>query len=147
MTPVDAANNVLGQFWDLTLPVDPIAIAGKMGITVYYSDDLGDLSGFYDEEEKEILVHPHESSQHQRFSIAHELGHSVLGHGTSTRKRHAPSDFKERSANIFAESLLMPAIAVSTLVEQRKMTFDELCRAFDVSEQAMGIRLTELGLA
>ncbi|MBQ7609077.1 MAG: ImmA/IrrE family metallo-endopeptidase [Desulfovibrionaceae bacterium] len=146
MTPVDAANQVLGQFWDLCLPVDPIAIAGGLGIKVYYSNDLKELSGFYDDEEKEILIHPNESSQRQRFSIAHELGHCVLGHGTSPRKKHSPAEFKERAANIFAASLLMPAITVRTLVEQRGMMFSELCRTFDVSEQAMAIRLSELGI-
>ena len=146
MNPVDAANDVLGRFWDLTLPVDPIAIANMMGISVYYSDDLGSLSGFYDAEEKEILIHQHESSQRQRFSIAHELGHAILRHGTSARKKFTHSEKKERDANTFAASLIMPALAVRTMVEQRGMMFDELCTTFDVSEQAMAIRLSELGL-
>ncbi|MBQ7739545.1 MAG: hypothetical protein IJT59_07845 [Desulfovibrionaceae bacterium] len=73
MDPIFAANETLGRFFDLTLPVDPIAIANQMGINVYYSDNLGKLTGFYDAKKKEFLIHEHKSSQSQRFSIAHEL--------------------------------------------------------------------------
>ena len=38
MEPSHAASAVLEQFWDFSLPVDPIKIAQKMGISVYYSE-------------------------------------------------------------------------------------------------------------
>ncbi len=147
MEPSHAASVILEKFWDFSLPVDPIKIAQRMNINVYYSDDLGDLLGFYNDETKEIFIQEHESSTRQRFSVAHELGHAVLGHGTRQRAKLPPFDPKERAANQFAATLLMPSIAVRTMVEQKNMQFAELCSTFDVSEQAMGIRLMELGLA
>ncbi|MBQ7739546.1 MAG: ImmA/IrrE family metallo-endopeptidase [Desulfovibrionaceae bacterium] len=76
----------------------------------------------------------------------HELGHIVLGHRTNASKKYTHTESKEQAANAFAKYLLMPTMAVRTMVEQRDMMFDELCTTFDVSEQAMAIRLTELRL-
>ena len=146
MEPSHAASAVLEQFWDLSLPVDPIKIAQKMGISVYYSEGPDELSGFYNDETKEIFIQEKKTSTRQRFSVAHELGHAVLGHGTRQRAKISPYDPKERAANQFAATLLMPSLAVRTMVEQRNMQFAELCSTFDVSEQAMAIRLMELGL-
>ena len=117
-----------------------------MGISVYYSEGPDELSGFYNDETKEIFIQEKETSTRQRFSVAHELGHAVLGHGTRQRAKISPYDPKERAANQFAATLLMPSLAVRTMVEQRNMQFAELCSTFDVSEQAMAIRLMELGL-
>ena len=144
--PIYAAGITLRRYWDLDLPVDPVIIAKKMGILVYYSDDLDESSGFYDAESKAILIAEHKNKTRQRFSIAHELGHIVLGHITSAQSRQHYSVPNEQAANRFAATLLMPDLAVSTLVEQRGLGFDELCHTFDVSERAMGIRLMELGL-
>ena len=58
----------------------------------------------------------------QRFSIAHELGHLVLGHPTPqavTAAKGAPVPAQERDheeeANAFAAELLMPAAWLRTL--------------------------------
>ena len=113
---------------------------------MFITQKVLELSGFYNDEAKEIFILENETSTRQRFSVAHELGHAVLGHGTRQRVKISPYDPKERAANQFAATLLMPSLAVRTMVEQRNMQFAKLCSTFDVSEQAMAIRLMELRL-
>ncbi len=51
---------------------------------------------------------------------------------------------QEREANIFAAELLMPKVMLAR--EAHKFTLEELTRRYQVSVQAMEIRLEELGL-
>lgn len=69
--------------------------------------------------------------QHLRFTLAHELGHIILG--------HAPpySEFTEREANIFARNILMPAIICH---EEKLFTPNQIATFFSVSKEAAGIR-------
>lgn len=53
-----------------------------------------------------ILVRAGDSPLRQRFTIAHELGHVLLGFDPAGRRR---SDEEERRCNRFAAALLMPA--------------------------------------
>lgn len=150
MKPEDAASAVLRNFWDYSLPVNPIAIANKLGIQVFMSDDLGGLGGYYEQKTNEITINENDSLPRQRFSVAHELGHCVLGHGSSprdnnTRYNQGNYSIKEYQANAFAAELLMPKDAMQVMVEMREMELAELCKTFDVSENAMTIRLRSLG--
>lgn len=150
MNSTQAAQSVLRQFWDLSLPVNPVKLAHALGLNVFYSSGLTNLGGYYDHPTKSIYVNEHDTLARQRFSIAHELGHAILGHGSSPRRNNISYSkdnylWKENAANRFAASLLMPEIAVRTLVEQKNMFLNDLCKEFDVSQQAMTIRLEELG--
>jgi Zn-dependent peptidase ImmA (M78 family) len=99
-----------------------------------------------------IAVNSSRPLRRKRFSIAHELGHFVLGHnsisffegasGMAVCIRHDAR--LEREANIFAAELLMPKVALAR--EAHKFTIEELTRRYMVSVQAMEIRLKELGL-
>lgn len=149
MRPEDAATAVLRSTWDRVLPVNPIEIANKLGLEVYTSTAIGNLSGYYDDDLKKITVNENESRQRRRFSIAHEIGHAVLQHGSSPRdpsvdysKLHY--SLKEQQANAFAAELVMPQEAVQYMVEHTKKTFEEICETFDVSREAMRIRLQKL---
>lgn len=147
------AQALLEEFWDLKLPIDPKYFAKQFGLRVILNKDLGLKSGYLDQEKKEIHVNSNESQQRQRFTIAHELGHYCLGHGSSFRdtsnlewinKTFDPK--KERAANQFAADLLMPAIAVKILVDKRQIKdAKELRKIFDVSPQALYCRLDSLG--
>lgn len=150
MNGAQAAQSILRQCWDLALPVNPVKIANALGLKVFYSSDLVELGGYYDQPSKSIYVNENDPIARQRFSIAHELGHAILGHGSSPRRNDISYNKgnyiqKENAANRFAASLLMPEIAVRTLVEQKDMLLPDLCREFDVSQRAMTIRLEELG--
>lgn len=104
-----------------------------------------------------IVVNTRENHvpQRQRFTAAHELGHVLLGHHDTLhvdldRSDGFPPDYnwrQERSANDFAAALLMPAPLLRRDVEMMlRVSASELARKYEVSEQAMSIRLTTLGL-
>ncbi|MCD8920856.1 ImmA/IrrE family metallo-endopeptidase [Staphylococcus gallinarum] len=86
--------------------------------------DMND-AGTYDEEKKTITYNPLDANNRQRFTIAHELGHAILGHeGKSFRtvKTSKYNDIvtrmKETSANQFAANLLMPEKLVKDLLKE-----------------------------
>jgi Zn-dependent peptidase ImmA (M78 family) len=110
-----------------------------------------------------------ESAPRKRFTIAHEIGHHILGHQfeagshvhvdrgnfISQRGPRASQgvDPKEIEANQFAASLLMPSVwvrAAAAKIQSHGPLVDrhveELANEFGVSEQAMTIRLTTLRL-
>lgn len=154
------------------LPVDVEAIAERIGAPVIY-DDLGseDISGLLISNDAGacIMIQRSHHPKRRRFSIAHEIGHFVLRHqsehgehvhvdrGNYISFRDARSskgvDAKEMEANAFASSLLMPEALVRRMAQeltQGRPLLDHhvsaLASQFEVSEQAMTIRLTTLGL-
>jgi Zn-dependent peptidase ImmA (M78 family) len=99
----------------------------------------------------------------KRFTIAHELGHHFLhllsdGEFVDSKVdlfRDSETDVSPESieqrrpeiqANQFAAALLMPADLVKREYSPTP-NLEELARKFNVSEAAMGFRLTKLGLA
>lgn len=152
--PVAAAREVLNSFWNGQLPVDPAAIARSMGVKLYGHDDFP-FSGYFDQGSAgpEIHVNRDEPAVRQRFTLAHEIGHFVLGHQNSPRDLpqnfgSAVADPRERAANQFAAELLMPADAVRKLAASgRFASVEELAQAFQVSKVAMGYRLTNLQMS
>jgi hypothetical protein len=68
----------------------------------------------------------------QRFSIAHEIGHHLLGH------RHGESDLAERQAHIFAGALLVPPTWLRRDLADGA-TADSLARRYDVSREVIFI--------
>lgn len=155
------------------LSVDVEYIAEEVGLKVIY-DDLGpgpDISGLLVSNKNGAFIfvqkddHPHR----QRFTIAHEIGHFVLRHQFESGKhvhvdrgnfisQRGPRaseglDPKEIEANQFAASLLLPVKLVQRRVKELvgdgpllDYHVTQLAKEFAVSEQAMTIRLTTLGL-
>lgn len=76
---------------------------------------------------------------YNRFTIAHELSHIVLGH--LDRRRALPEKEKEREANFLASALLMP---FHFMVAYRDYEERILSGFMAVSEQAMAIRRREI---
>jgi len=147
ISPQSYAAAVLRRYWDGTLPVNSISLAHKLGFDVYETSNMPEgQSGFCDIENRKICIKSNEPRQRQRYSIAHEIAHIILKHGSRARLVcSSNNDAKERDANKFAAALLMPAMAMYTFVKIRGASFEELCTAFDVSQKAMSIRLSELG--
>ncbi len=132
--------------WDGTLPIDPIAIANNCGLEVRAEPELKELqlSGFLDYPNRTILYNPFESSSRVRFTIAHELGHFLLGHGSANRENvRSNMAMNEVLANRFAAELLMPEMQVKSHLE---LSSAELCRFFGVSALALEYRLKNLGV-
>ena len=76
----------------------------------------------------------------QRFTIAHELGHHVMGHDSC-----GSVDLQERQANVFAAELLIPLpLLRHALTKIRGL--GALSQLFLVSKEAMQYKLNEHGL-
>lgn len=153
--PVKTARSLLNKYWKGGLPIDPRKIAALEGLKVEACPNFAakNLSGELvpDGESAVIKFNPSDSAKRQRFTIAHELGHYVLGHGHAFRdpSSHFSMSYydpREVDANQFAAEILMPEMAVKVLVKQRKIEdVAELARIFDVSVNAMSYRLKKLG--
>lgn len=152
------------------LPVDLPKIARELELSVV-TESLGEgISGLLVRTAKgtHICVAAGDSRTRRRFTVAHEIGHHVLGHefepgehvhvdrGTYILQRGTRAaegvDPQEIEANHFAACLLMPLHLVEREVERLGVPqlseehVSSLARTFGVSEQSMAIRLTSLGL-
>lgn len=147
------------------VPVEQIAV--RYGIQIVRSAAEWSESGFLLRDNGRIIIgiNSRNSPKRQRFTIAHELGHYVLHEGkplivdqsVMINKRDDVSsqatDREEIQANQFAAELLMPKNLVSRELRRqvaaagsREELITALARTFDVSNDAMGWRLINLGI-
>lgn len=169
---VEFAKHALQLAWDGNLPVKPDVIA--QGLVIFRKDETtGDSKNI------PIIVRPRNSldlnasgqaslentpngyvffcdynsdeiSYRNRFTIAHELGHVLLGHVNEGNPRERDTTFGnynpvERAANIFAAELVMPEMKVKELFSGAG-SVQQLSEIFGVSNAAMSYRLQNLGL-
>ena len=160
------AEQLLREAGIVAPPVPVEQLAERMGALVRYAPFDGQMSGLLHRSEDGnravIGVNSRHPTVRQRFSIAHELGHLALHEPAFQIDQHAfvsfrnsksssASDPYEIEANQFAASLLMPAALLRACVEQLgenpdvEESIKQLAQRFDVSTQAMTIRLTSLG--
>lgn len=138
-----------------------------LGITLEEDPALGSVSGQIEcvDGAFKISINAFENPRRQKFTAAHELGHFMLHRDLLCKrgnlKRHtdilfsgpgknevAPfSQQEEVEANKYAAMLLMPASLVRKYHSELNGSVVELARRFDVSTQAMKIRLSSLGLS
>jgi Zn-dependent peptidase ImmA (M78 family) len=161
--PERDAQQILETVWlreqdEIRLPVDPFAIAKRLGITVYLSMLADGVSGMlvkraaYDDPEIHLNAGDHRNRQ--RFTCAHELGHYVKRSATGNpdeiweyvdRRDTLASqgnDPDEVYANQFAANLLMPRDLVKKLKDELGVA--ALAYEFGVSADAMKFRLDNL---
>jgi Zn-dependent peptidase ImmA (M78 family) len=161
------AINVLRKTGVDTAPVPIHLVAQRLGLMVE-SVHLGDeVSGVLvvDGEVGVIGYNVLHAEVRQRFTIAHEIGHYLLHRSDSSlfidqryfsafrdARSSEGSEPREREANAFAASLLMPSHLVRWELKHRSFDLaDEdalslLAKTFRVSTQAMAFRLSNLGL-
>ena len=158
----------------VTPPVEVDLIGGMLcGLRWEYDliDDESTLAALYPESQvvtlNELFADSFEEvSGFDRFTKGHEVGHWVL-HVTNPEGSTPPldagvdgervfcrddsEDWTERQADWFAAGLLMPEPHLKQAVSQhRRMTWstiERLSEEFDVSKEAMKVRLERLGLA
>ncbi len=86
----------------------------------------------------------------RRFTIAHEIGHFLLHPGRAVTERGGATNRAtaslEREANQFAAELLMPERLVRQAALEEGADARRLADRFDVSDQAMSLRLRRLGI-
>lgn len=170
----DTASALLAEFDQISPPINVNFIRESKGLSLQEIDFEDDISGVFmsNGQSASIGINKHNSSRRQRFTIAHELGHYILGHRREQvfvdtpakyytilfRDKDSSSGefFQEREANAFAAALLMPRDMI--LHELHKIydnqnhldeEFDligKLSQVFDVSKSAMTFRLTNLDL-
>ena len=133
-----------------TYPVPVEKVAEKMGLEVVEFPFHDNISGLLKKEEGIIGVNKNQHPVRRRFTIAHELGHFLLGHGMENPQdeivdgHFAKSDLREREANVFASALLMPSAWVIEAVKKEGLDIEKLAPMFEVSKQALTIRLLAL---
>lgn len=111
---------------DQTRPVDVFGIAQRIGLWLM-AQPLERLYGAYvrNIEHAGVLVNSQHPESLQRFTVAHEIGHHILGHGPTTDDHTNVSAFtgtalEEAQAQTFAASLLLPLPLINrTLRELR----------------------------
>lgn len=142
-----------------TPPVDLEGMARALGVQV-------DMHAVLDEGESgrlrripgrdgpsfEIEVNGAHSLNRRRFTLAHEIAHFLLHRDLmgaeivdSTLYRSGLPEPIEYEANRMAAELVMPADLVRTAWRSGARAVMPLARAFKVSEEAMRIRLKQLG--
>lgn len=165
----DAAREMIRQYEVIEPPVNVDDIARSQGIEILRHRFEGPESGFALREGSRRIIglNTQTSRRRQRFTVAHELGHLILHEGKLIvdqavlrvdLRNHVSSmgtDVEEIEANTFAAALLMPERIVFNHVVKlvksdghitRDTLIAELARIFDVSAEAMGYRLINLGI-
>jgi Zn-dependent peptidase ImmA (M78 family) len=165
------AERLLRRVWGVPgepgfrLPVDPIRIARQLGIEVYTNrlgDNIAAVLAKEPGQDPVIVLNAGDSKNRQRFSCAHELGHYVRRTNAAaidpvtfdtndyeyTDYRSSLSstgkDYDEVYANGFAAALLMPEAEITKRLHTSPV---DLALTFDVSQEAIQVRLSSLRLA
>lgn len=150
------AKLVLEEHWPhLNLPVDPIAIARAMGLSVFTAQLGDDTWGMIvgSGNSADIFLDKDQSRARMRFSCAHELGHFV-DHASALEPDKGYVDRRsdgnkgtadEIYANEFAASLLVPDQLLRARVAGKASNI-ELSSEFDVSLASVEYRRRLLGL-
>jgi Zn-dependent peptidase ImmA (M78 family) len=148
------------------VPVDKIAESLDVKVCITPADD--DLSGFMYRDRREgmsvIGVNSAHSTNRQRFTIGHELGHFLLHDQDGVhvdrqfqvklrnRTSSEGTNLEEQEANLFAAELLMPSKFLEDDLDKLEAVDVEdeavvarLARRYKVSTQAMTFRLAYLG--
>lgn len=159
------ARDILRQHGLETIPINPVLLANRLGITVNnakFSDDTVAAMIAKRGANIMLLVNNDDPPYRKRFSIAHELGHHFLHlitdgefidneadlfRGLSDQDEPILQDRRsqEIQSNMFAAALLMPEDILRKEFN-KGLSNDELAINFGVSKEAMAIRLSQLRL-
>ncbi|MDE2039848.1 MAG: ImmA/IrrE family metallo-endopeptidase [Elusimicrobia bacterium] len=147
-------------------PVPIEKIADTLGLEVRYEPLDGDLSGCLVRQEGSkptVGINSQQSSNRQRFTLAHECAHFLLHKGeevildrtfhvnrrdTVSQKAEEPDEIE---ANFFAAELLMPEKFLKEDLTGKAFDLldddliEELAKKYMVSQQAFTYRLVNLG--
>lgn len=139
--------NIIIQENITELPINIVALCKQLGIEVkyYISSDDNDGECTIAESIPYILVNRNCSTQRKRFTVAHELGHILLGHVGKyqlVNREPSPTDNPiEQEANVFASRLLAPACV---LWGCKVKTSDDIVQLCDISKQAAEYRMNRM---
>lgn len=158
------ATQLLRDHCMLDMVVDPVKLANSAGLRVFNAkfgqDKVHGLIALRGGTPM-VYVNADDHSVRKRFTIAHELGHFFLHFAGKEGEFIDDADNfrvpvepdaawtderrKEWEANVFAAALLMNEGLVRRIWPEIR-DIEGMARWFQVSQQAMAIRLDELGL-
>lgn len=136
-------------------PFDPFKLAEILKLKIAARADISDARTVPYDKEQRLLIefNPNRPKGRIRFSIAHEIAHSLfLDCNEYIRERQAKKDMRgddwqlEMLCNIAASEILMP-IGSFTPLQQQIIYIDDLMKLrehFDVSMEALLLRVTKL---
>ncbi len=132
-------------------PIDVEKVAAFFGLPIVYYPNFPDsISGtiIKDEDLLAIGINENHAEVRQRFTIAHEIGHYVMGHDENKilDDTFDKNSEKEKEANVFAGELLIPYHILKRDLDREVSDIPSLAKRYNVSEQAMSIRLLETSL-
>ncbi|MDF1598266.1 ImmA/IrrE family metallo-endopeptidase [Mesorhizobium sp. YIM 152430] len=138
-------------------PVDIYGMAQALKIRVVEQDLPDTISGKIEHwwrGDFMITVNSRHSRTRKRFTIAHEIAHYVLHRDligedgitdNALYRDNRIGDIRERQANRYAATLLMPKSLVRRAWNEGVNDHQAMAQAFDVSPAVAEIRLRELG--
>jgi hypothetical protein len=124
-----------------TPPIAIDALASSLGYQVVLLNSVDDAcSAIVSTRDKLIGINGKHHRHRQRFSLGHEIAHIILKHPPESRCSRNEIALYNAEADECAAELLMPqALIQELLIRTRKPA--ALARIFDVSEEAMTVRL------
>lgn len=152
----ELAVDIIDRF-QRSYPVDMHGMSDALGIRISEKSLPDNISGKIEKDwpfgSYLITVNSKHSRTRQRFTIAHEIAHYVLhrdliGDGIIDDGLYRDGrigDIRERQANRYAATLLMPKSLVRRAWDMGMRTHQDLAREFDVSTAVAEIRWRELG--
>jgi Zn-dependent peptidase ImmA (M78 family) len=142
------------------VPVSPLEIAKTLDIEVLYFSNLKDSSieklssmSYINVNKKIIKINSDDNIYRQNYSIAHGIGHHLLGHTIDDfcNDRYdnyinsENSNYKDIDANLFALNILIPKNFLDFLITNSKINnIQDLAKEFNVTMAAIEIRLRQL---
>lgn len=143
----DAAWKALIDFHVCELPVSLSRICKDLGITILDNKHANELQpgengiAVMQNDKWYIIFDDTDIYGKQRFTIAHELGHILMGHemknGYYTRRDNISKPADETEADIFASRLLAPACVLWGINARTAEQISEVC---SISHAAATIR-------
>ena len=133
---------------ELPIPVEKIAIYNGFEMFDLESLDSNQRAIFFNSKEdnrKLIGLNKNYHIHNKRFSIGHELGHYFLGHPPEFDCNEEEIKVYNQEADEFSGELLLPLEILKEKIKEVK-DVKELARIFQVSDQALFIKIQNQGL-
>lgn len=156
MTRTEISADIIDRFQrEYPVPMRPMASA--LGLIVREQNLPDNISGKIEKDWKGdyvITVNLNHSETRKRFTIAHEIAHYVLHRdligetGITDNALYRDGrigDIRERQANRYAATLLMPKTLVQKAWKEGVRSSASLASRFEVSQAVADIRWRELG--
>lgn len=132
------------------LPINTVKICTELEINLHYYEPTDESDGMscYINGVPHIFVSSAVLPERRRFTIAHEIGHIILGHVGKfelVNREQSPADNPiEQAANVFASRLLAPACVLWGCNIHSAKEIQQLCKISKTAAEYRMQRMEEL---